>query len=97
MEMTNLKDRYQSAQSKPKTPVDMNPTSQDGDTFFMDPALLPEGHKCKVGEELLLRVSVKSKGSKIGVTPIEVVENETPEEDAPAESGPMGMPGGPRE
>lgn len=63
------------AASTPKTPVDINPTTQSGDTFFLSPDLLPEGYKCKVGDELMLRVSVKSKGSKIGLTPIEVVED----------------------
>lgn len=65
------------AAAKPKTPVDMNPTSQDHDTYFMSPDLLPEGKKCQVGDEILVRMAVKSKGSKIGLTPIEVVDENT--------------------
>ncbi len=93
-EEMSLRDKYQGA--KPKTPVDMNPTSQNGDTFFMSPDMLPEGYKCQVGDELMVRMAVKSKGSKIGLTPVEVVseEHEGGEEDM-AEGGEQAerMPG----
>lgn len=65
---------------EPRTPVDKDPTTQAGDKFFLDPSMLPDGKKCKKGEELTLRVRVDSIGSKIALTPLEVLGENNGEE-----------------
>jgi hypothetical protein len=65
----------------PRTPKDVNPMTQQGDVFFLDPAMLPEGKKVKVGDKIMLQASVQSIGSKIGLIPEEAsCEMEEPEE-----------------
>lgn len=56
----------------PRTPEDKDPRSQQGDTFFIDPALLHEEHKCRKGDEIMVKARVQSVGSKIALTPLEV-------------------------
>lgn len=56
----------------PRTPEDKDPRSQQGDTFFVDPAMLHEDHKCRKGDELMVRARVQSVGSKIALTPLEI-------------------------
>ena len=71
------------APSLPRTPVDVNPMTQEGDVFFLDPAMLPAGSNCKEGDEIMLKARVGKPGSKIPCTPLEVVmEAEAPEEEA---------------
>lgn len=66
----------------PRTPEDKDPRSQQGDTFFVDPALLHEQKKCRKGDELMIRARVQSVGSKIALTPLEVMyDNAKGEED----------------
>lgn len=76
------------AVAAPRTPVDSLPMTQQADTFFLDPSMLPEGMECKEGDELLLKTKVGKPGSKIPLTPIEVVmEGEGPEEEASESAG----------
>ena len=58
----------------PREAKNVNPMTQEGETFFLDPSMLPQGKKCKEGDELLLKVRVGKSGSKIAVTPLEVVD-----------------------
>lgn len=55
-------------------PVNINPMTQQGDEFFLDPMLLGDGPKCKVGEEIMVKAKVQSVGSKIGAVPVEVTK-----------------------
>jgi hypothetical protein len=60
------------AEMRPKQGPDENPLSQDGNAFLVSPDLFPEGHECKVGDEVMVKAKVKSVGSKIALTPVEV-------------------------
>lgn len=67
----------------PRVPANVNPMTQQGDTFFLDPGMFENGEKCEVGDEVMLKATIQSKGSKIGLTPVEIVmEAESPEEEA---------------
>jgi len=57
---------------RPRTPVDKNPMSQDGETLFVDPALFSSEKEPKKGDKVLIRATVLSIGSKIALTPSEV-------------------------
>lgn len=54
--------------------TDEDPTTQEGDTFFLDPEMWPMG-KWKKGQTVTVRAKVNSLGSKIGLTPLEVEYN----------------------
>lgn len=61
---------------------DMDPTTQEGDTIFLDPEMFAK--KPKKGQEFDLRVRVEGIGSKISLTPLEVSDtpsDENEEED----------------
>ncbi len=60
-----------------KVPQNINPMTQQGDIFFLDPAMFEQG--CKVGDEVLLKAKVQSKGSKVGLSPVEIVTEAEPE------------------
>lgn len=49
---------------------DVDPTTQDGDTIFLDPEMV--GESLKKGQQITLNCTVKSIGSKIGLTPVGV-------------------------
>ncbi len=70
---------------KPRIPEDKDPRTQQGETFFVDPGLLHEGYKCKKGEELMVRAKVVSIGSKIALTPLEVVPDNGGDEEVDGE------------
>lgn len=64
----------------PRQAPNVNPMTQNGDVFFVDPSLFSDKN-CKVGDEVLLKATVQSKGSKVGLTPVEIVmEGESGEE-----------------
>ena len=72
----------------PVQPPDSLPMTQEGDVFFLDPAMLPDGKDCKEGDEIMLKARVGKPGSKIPCTPLEVVmEAENPEEEAGEDEG----------
>lgn len=53
---------------------DEDPTTQDGNNFFLDPEMWPMG-KWKKGQVVTVKARVESLGSKIGLTPLEVEYN----------------------
>lgn len=63
---------------------DIDPTTQDGDVFFLDPDMWPEG-KWKKGQTITVKARVESIGSKIGLTPVEVDYNMADENDQDSE------------
>ena len=58
----------------PRTPIDKNPMTQDGETIFIDPSLGGTDKKYKKGDEIMLHARVDSVGSKIGLTPLEICD-----------------------
>ena len=65
---------------QPRIPQNVSPMTQQGETFFLDPAMF-EDDECNVGDEVMLKCTIQSKGSKIGMTPVEVVmEGEGPDD-----------------
>lgn len=71
----------------PTNAPDISPMTQQGDIFFIDPAMLTDPD-CKVGDEIMLKASIQSKGSKIGLQPLEVVmESEAPDEEGEDQEG----------
>lgn len=71
-----------------KEPNNVNPMTQQADVFFLDPALFEDG--CKVGDEVMLKAKVTSKGSKVALTPLEIVA-EAPEMEAEPMMGDNGQ------
>ena len=67
--------------TRPREDHEMDPRSQEDDDIFLDPELFEEKGKPKKGEEILLKCKVvQPSGSKIVVTPVEVVEEEDDED-----------------
>jgi len=58
---------------------DVDPTSQEGETFFVDPDMLPG--ECKKGQKVIVHATVTSKGSKIGLTPSEIEYNNSDDDE----------------
>ena len=88
--MPNPADQIPQTAPMPRVPANENPMTQQGDIFFLDPSMLPDGDNCKVGDEIMLKASIQSKGSKIGLQPIEVVmesDDEDQEDDEGATGG----------
>lgn len=83
---------YQKAMLKPRGPVQDNPAaaSESGDTIFV-PKSMCAGMEYKKGQEVMLKAKVASVGSKIGLTPIEIVnDNEEEMGESEAEMPEMG-------
>lgn len=60
--------------------TDEDPTTQEGDDFFLDPETWPLD-KWKKGQMVTVRARVQSIGSKIGLTPV-AVEYDNSDEDS---------------
>lgn len=65
----------------PRMPEDTDPRTQQGDTFFVDPAMLRDEKKAKKGDSMIIRAKVKSVGSKIALTPVDISYENVPDEE----------------
>ena len=67
--MMNMREAFKGV--RPNPAPQMDPTSQDGDTFFVPAEMMPDG-KCEPGMEVMVKSRIVNKGSKVGLTPIEI-------------------------
>jgi len=80
-------DEGPAVKTKPRMDEEEDPRSQQEDDIFLDPELFDEVGKPKKGEEVLVRVKIKSVGSKIAAEIIEVEPDDEDEEDEGEEDG----------
>lgn len=70
-----MDNSYMMGVASPRKPVIKNPMvqSEGGDTIYL-PKEMYQG-KCENGKEVFVKAKVTSMGSKIGLTPMEIVDN----------------------
>jgi len=86
---TPLPDQGPSKGALPRIPPMVDPRSQKGDIYFLDPGMVPpDWEKLKAGDTIMLKATVVAPGgSKIGVSIDEVLSEGDEDKEEPQDEG----------